>query len=80
MHGLLSDGSNLRVIKLRCCQGKSHDCFVACSYYINPLSWTLYGIIVTQLGDETNVVRVLPCVYPVALREIVAWHCAIIQD
>ena len=28
-----------------------------CSYYINPLAWTLYGIIVTQLGDETNVVR-----------------------
>ncbi len=27
-----------------------------CSYYINPLSWTLYGIIVTQLGDETNLV------------------------
>lgn len=27
-----------------------------CSYYINPLAWTLYGIIVTQLGDETDVV------------------------
>lgn len=32
-------------------------CFMLlCSYYINPLSWTLYGIIVTQLGDETNLV------------------------
>ncbi len=32
-------------------------CFMfMCSYYINPLSWTLYGIIVTQLGDETNLV------------------------
>ena len=32
---------------------------VFCSYYINPLAWTLYGIIVTQLGDETDVVSAL---------------------
>ena len=32
-----------------------------CSYYINPLSWTLYGIIVTQLGDETSEVRASAC-------------------
>ena len=25
-------------------------------FYINPLSWTLYGIIVTQLGDQENLI------------------------
>lgn len=25
-------------------------------YYINPVSWTLYAIIITQLGDDTHVV------------------------
>ena len=25
-------------------------------YYINPIAWTLYAIIVTQLGDDTHVV------------------------
>ena len=25
-------------------------------YYINPISWTLYAIIVTQLGDDSHVV------------------------
>ena len=41
----------------------SDDVGVVCSYYINPLAWTLYGIIVTQLGDETDVVSALcqPC-------------------
>ena len=37
----------------------SADMGVVCSYYINPLAWTLYGIIVTQLGDETDVVSAL---------------------
>ena len=27
-------------------------------YYINPVSWTLYAIIITQLGDDTHVVSV----------------------
>ena len=25
--------------------------------YVNPVAWTLYGIIVTQLGQNTTVVR-----------------------
>lgn len=25
-------------------------------YYLDPISWTLYGIIVTQLGDQVDVV------------------------
>lgn len=29
-------------------------------YYINPVSWTLYAIIVTQLGDDTHVVSLPP--------------------
>lgn len=30
---------------------------------INPIAWTLYGIIVTQLGQDTTTVRVLAPVY-----------------
>ncbi len=26
-------------------------------YYVNPIAWTLYGIIVTQLGQDTTDVR-----------------------
>ena len=29
-------------------------------YYVNPIAWTLYGIIVTQLGQDTTVVRAKP--------------------
>ncbi len=29
-------------------------------YYVNPISWTLYAIIVTQLGDDSHVVCLRP--------------------
>lgn len=45
----------------------THVCLL-CSYYINPLAWTLYGIIVTQLGDETDVVSTLTCILKQALH------------
>jgi CDR ABC transporter len=29
-------------------------------YYLNPIAWTLYGIIVTQLGDFNDALITLP--------------------
>ena len=29
-------------------------------YYVNPIAWTLYGVIVTQLGQDTTTARSLP--------------------
>ena len=26
-------------------------------FYANPIAWTLYGVVVTQLGQDTTVVR-----------------------
>lgn len=47
-------------------------------YYINPISWTLYAIIVTQLGDDTHVVRPqassLSSLVSTALPDMLTWH------
>ncbi len=41
-------------------------------FYINPLSWTLYGIIVTQLGDQENLISTGGGLLPAL--ESAAWH------
>lgn len=56
------DVSCLSSLSVVVCPVGTHASIVMLSFlvvgarYVNPISWTLYGIIVTQLGDDNTVV------------------------